>query len=115
MSDRAVWKMLHLLFSGKKKIMSEAELIEAGVICIPDTMEMLKDQDVVEGPDETYKLTKAARAILNQCALANRRWPSEEMRVDYPKAFVIMPFRELWSKGVYEQMIKPAVEAAGLE
>jgi hypothetical protein len=35
--------------------------------------------------------------------------------VDYPLAFVAMPFQADWSDDVYLRMIKPAVEGAGLE
>jgi len=37
------------------------------------------------------------------------------MRVDYPEAFVIMPFSEPWSDRLYSDMIEPAVKAAGLD
>ena len=46
--------------------------------------------------------------------IAHRRWPGSDIRVDYPQAFVIMPFSQPWSDPVYRQMIRPAVEAAGL-
>jgi len=37
------------------------------------------------------------------------------MWVDYPSAFVVMPFSETWSDIVYRDLIKPGVEDAGLQ
>jgi hypothetical protein len=49
--------------------------------------------------------------LLRTCVLANRVASKVDLRVDYPQAFVIMPFSETWSEAVYSRMIKPAVDA----
>ena len=117
MSDRKVWKMLHLLYRLKpgQNRLSDQALVDVGIDCGPDTVNPLLDSGAVSCDAGLYILTKPAHAILRSCIVANRRWQSDDMWVDYPSAFVIMPFSEIWSDTVYFQLIKPAVEAAGLE
>lgn len=118
MSDRSQWKMLHLLYVCGKPSLSLEQLENAGINCYHDTVSMLVDGGAVirEGDDlKTYSLSQSARAILSTCLVANRRLGSPDLWVDYPRAFVIMPFGESWSDCVYEQLMKPAIEGAGLE
>jgi hypothetical protein len=84
------------------------------VDCDPDTIQPLLQTGVVREESRQFSLSQAGGFILATCLVANRRWRGEDMRVDYPQAFVIMPFSEAWSDQVYNEMIKPAVEAAGL-
>lgn len=117
MSDRSIWKTLHLLYLyGKQQGLPRTLLEEAGIVCDPDTVDPLLDSGAVEEriPGRLF-LSRPAREILRTCIVANRRWSGRDMRVDYPQAFVIMPFSEQWSDQVYDQMIKPAVEEAKLE
>jgi hypothetical protein len=117
MSDRSQWKMLHLLYVFGNPTLTLKALEDAGVDCYPDTIQELIEGGAViqESGSHEYSLSKAARTILRTCLVANRRWDGDDLWVDYPRAFVIMPFSEPWSKDVYEQMLKPAIEEAGLE
>jgi len=116
MSSRAQWKMLHLLHRYGKGGLTPQALEDAGIHCHDDTMVRLYSEGaVVHARDGRLELSQASRHLLEVCVLANRVWPGEEMRVDYPQAFVVMPFRTRWSKDVYEKGIKPGIEAAGFE
>jgi hypothetical protein len=75
----------------------------------------LEDSGAVLRESELYVLSEPARKILGTCVVANRRWSSDDMWVDYPSAFVVMPFSERWSDAVYREMIEPAVRGAGLQ
>lgn len=114
MSLRAQWKMLHLLHRYGKNGLPEDDLAHAGIHCHDDTIEHLANLGVVKvNAAGRYELAEATRHLLDVCVVANRVWPGEELRVDYPEAFVVMPFRMRWSKDVYERAIMPGVEAAG--
>jgi hypothetical protein len=117
MSDRSMWKMLHLLYTLRpgQTGLDDRQLADAGVDCEPDTVHPLEESGVVVRDRGEYSLTAPARRILGACVVANRRWSGDDMWVDYPSAFVIMPFSEPWSDTVYKTMIEPAVTAAGLE
>jgi hypothetical protein len=117
MSDRSMWKMLHLLYTlrPRQRGLGESELADAGIDCAPDTMYPLETSGVVSRNAGVYSLTEAARRILGTCVVANRRWASVDMWADYPSAFVVMPFGKPWSDDVYKRLIEPAVVAAGLE
>lgn len=120
MSDRSMWKMLHLLYTlppGRDGL-DDRELLSVGVDCSPDTIVPLLDAGVVSregGWGGRYRLTNSAIKILGACVVANRRWSSDDLWVDHPSAFVVMPFSEQWSDRVYKEMIKPGVTAAGLD
>jgi hypothetical protein len=112
MSDRASWKMLHLLYTLKPGVpgLTAQQLAAAGVDCGPDTIQPLVDGSVVVDDKGIYSLGQAARMILQSCVVANRRWSGKDMLVDYPEVFVVMPFSESWSTVVIEKMIRPAIE-----
>jgi hypothetical protein len=115
MSDRASWKMLHLLYTLKPGVqgLTAKQLEVAGIDCGPDTIQPLVDGKAVALDSAgAYSLGQAARKILQCCIVANRRWSGRDMLVDRPEIFVVMPFRERWSALVFEKMIKPAVEGA---
>ena len=117
MSDRSQWKMLHLLYTippSAQKGLSTAELLEAGIDCYSDTMQPLIRSGVITVEQDRYALSDAAAAMLETFIVANRRWSGKDILIDYPKAFVIMPFHEPWSEKVYDQLIKPAIEGASL-
>jgi hypothetical protein len=116
MADRDMWKMLHLLHLYGKSGISREALVKAGIDCIPDTIDpLLESGAVVRLEEGHYRLSPAARTLLGVCVVANKARQGKDLRVDYPQAFVVMPFSEKWSKAVYNKMIKPAVRAAGLE
>ena len=116
MSDRSQWKMLHLLYVCGKPSLSLQELEGAGVYCYVDTVHELVDGGAVEvDPSGRYSLSRPARAILRTCLVANRRMGDPETWVDYPRAFVVMPFSEPWSDRVFREYIEPAVTDAGLQ
>ena len=113
MSQREMWKTLHLLHlygevepDGRPKL-SRKDLRAAGVDCQADTFAPLFNSGAIEGQAGDVYLSKAALKLLEVCVVANRRINAADMRVDYPQAFVIMPFSEVWSDDVYAQMIKP--------
>jgi len=116
MSDRSMWKMLHILYTLKPGLggLNDQELAGVGVDCDPDTFAPLKMSGLVSYMNGRYSLTEPARRILGTCVVANRRWSSDDMWVDYPSVFVVMPFREPWSDAVFSQMIKPGAADAHL-
>ena len=117
MSDRSMWKMLHLLYTltpGRPGL-SDQELRAAGIDCGSDTIYPLVHNGAVSREAGQYALTPPARQILGSCVVANRRWSSDDLWVDYPSAFVVMPFSEPWSDAVYRELIEPAVVDAGLK
>ncbi|MFY9607682.1 MAG: hypothetical protein WAU45_03600 [Blastocatellia bacterium] len=117
MSDRTMWKMLHLLYTLKpgQNGLSDQALLDVGIDCGPDTVNPLLEARAVAYDGRLYALTEPARKILGTCIVANRRWSSDDMWVDYPSAFVIMPFSQPWSETVYRDLIKPGVNGAGLK
>jgi hypothetical protein len=118
MSDRSQWKMLHLLYVFGKPSLTLQALQDASIYCYEDTIQELVDGGAVHkkaGPNESYYLSEPARTILSTCLVANRRWKTEELWVDYPLVFVIMPFSEAWSTKVFDQMIRPAILESDLE
>ncbi len=117
MSDRSMWKMLHLLYTLKpgQHGLRDQDLLDVGINCGPDTVNPLVEGKAVSYDAGLYALTEPARKILGSCIVANRRWSSDDMWVDYPSVFVIMPFSQPWSETVYRDLIKPGVDGAGLE
>ncbi|MDX1982353.1 MAG: hypothetical protein SFV51_18915 [Bryobacteraceae bacterium] len=118
---REMWKMLHLLHVHGPAL-SRTAIRRAGLTCDPDTIGPLVDCGAVETlpasvPYEKareYRLSKTGAGIIQNCLVANRREPGTDLRVDEPRAFVIMPFSQPWSLEVYVKMIEPAVREAGL-
>lgn len=118
MSSRSQWKMLHLLYTlppSAQEGLSYQELYEVGIDCGPDTFQPLLQAGAVVQQNDRFVLSHMASAMLTQFVVANRRWTGRDIWVDYPKVFVIMPFSQNWSDRVYEELIKPAVDGAGLE
>ncbi len=118
MSYRKMWKMLHLLYLYGKPGLGEGKLFQAGIDCGPDTVHPLVDAGVItvrDGVSREYILSTAGKKILEACLVAHKRSYGDDMRVDFPYVFVIMPFSENWSHDVYTEMIEPAVKGAGLE
>src|ERR1041385_8911654 len=100
MSDRSQWKMLHLLYTlppWAEPGLSHSELLNVGIDCQPDTINPLITAGAVRQYGDRYVLSETAISILTTCVVANRRWAGKDIWVDYPKAFVIMPFSESWS------------------
>jgi hypothetical protein len=94
--------------------LSLSELADAGIDCYPDTIIMLEATGLVHKQGPQFELAQQTAVIASNFVIAHRRWPGSDIRVDYPQAFVIMPFSQPWSDAVYRQVIQPAVEAAGL-
>jgi hypothetical protein len=115
MSEREMWKLVHLLYLYGKPAISRADLERAGLVCHNDTFVPLFRDGVVRDDGATYALSDQARALLQLTLLANRPRGSVDMRVDHPSAFVAMPFSKRWSKPVFEQLIEPALSDAGVE
>lgn len=117
MSDRSMWKMLHLLYTLRPGHpgLTNQQLDNAGIDCGPDTIYPLEAGGAVARDGATYSLTECARRILGTCIVANRRWSGDDMWVDYPSAFVIMPFGEPWSDAVFQNLMVPGIRDGGLE
>ena len=122
MSRDQEWKMVHLLYqyahrSGRsaRPVLTEDELRNAGVHCDVDTWQILKDASVVKRVGNAFELSKAARQLVSTFTLAKGPETDQDIRVDYPEAFVVMPFSQPWSNEVYENLFKPGIEDAGFE
>jgi hypothetical protein len=111
-----MWKMIHLLHLYGQPGLSKVVLLDAGIDCDPDTIQPLLVSGVIEErPTGQYVLSNATLKLLETCVLANKRTVGVDVRVDFPHAFVIMPFSETWSSEVYSRLIEPAMKSAGLE
>lgn len=115
MSERAVWKLIHLLNLYGRPSISEDKLNKAGAGFNPRTYLALEHSGIIKkDPQGEIELSSAAREILMECVVANQSTYGLNLRVDYPQVFVAMAFGEKWSGRVYENLIKPAIEAASL-
>lgn len=113
MSRRSLWKALHLLHTARPATINE--LFAAGIDCQPDTFDpLLKDLQLLECIGGRYQLTERGRKLLDIFLVAHRRLTGEDMRVDYPNAFVAIPYGGAWDD-LCTDVIKPAVKAAGLK
>lgn len=119
MSRHQEWKMIHLLYQyarrtgrGARRVLTEQELMNAGVHCDPDSRQILEDAGVVKRVGNAYELSKAARKIVSTFTLAKGPEKNIDIRVDYPEVFVVMPFSQPWSENVFANLFKPAIEAA---
>jgi hypothetical protein len=122
MSKHQEWKMVHLLYQyGKRtgrsarRVLTEDELRRAGVHCDPDSRQVLEDAGVVKRIGNEYELTKSARKLVSTFTLAQGPERKVDIRIDYPQAFVVMPFKQPWSSDAYSSLFKPGIEAAGFE
>jgi hypothetical protein len=109
--------MLHLLHTLKPGVpgLTAQQLAAAGIDCGADTINPLVDaKAVLINSMGLYSLSETASKVLQCCVVANRRWSGADMLVDCPEVFVVMPFGKDWSARVFQDMIKPAVEAANL-
>ncbi|HSS22054.1 MAG TPA: hypothetical protein VLL54_18440 [Pyrinomonadaceae bacterium] len=118
MSKHQEWKMVHLLYgnahrSGDRYVLTEQELVSAGVHCNLDTFQFLEDAGVVTRVGNEYELSKPARQMLNSFTVAQGPETRKDIRVDYPEVFVVMPFSEDWSDDVFTKMIEPGISDAG--
>lgn len=114
--------MIHLLYGharrtadGASSVLTEDELTAAGVHCDTDSRLDLEQAGVVRRVGNAYELSQAARKIVGTFTLAQGPEANRDIRVDYPEAFVVMPFREPWSKRVFEDFFRPAIEAAAFQ
>ena len=116
MSHRSIWKMIHVLHLYGKPGLSRDALLHAGIDCMPDTIQPLLNSGVIaEKGEGHYLLSNATLQLLETCVLSNRRAVGVDVRVDYPQAFVIMPFSEPWSDVVYSKIIEPALRSAKVD
>jgi len=81
MSDRSMWKMLHLLYTLRpgQNGLRDQDLLNVGIDCGPDTVNPLLEGKAVSYDGGLYALTEPARKILGACIVANRRWSSDDM------------------------------------
>ena len=118
MSEREMWKALHLLNNTKRRGLTTEELFSAGVDCYPDTLVELQTRGAlassVQGKSERWELTPGARAVLNACSVGMKYDHAAEVQVDRARMFCIMPFSEPWSHLVWKSCITAAAREAGL-
>jgi hypothetical protein len=121
MSEHQEWKMMHLLYrcshtsrDGKRKVLTEAELKSAGVHCENDTWIALEKAGLVDWSGDEWELTAPGLECLNHFTVAKSPVSGIDIRVDYPEAFVIMPFSEKWSDNVYDNLFVKGIKGAGL-
>lgn len=122
MSQHQEWKMVHLLYryarrtsNGNRRVLTEAELENAGIHCDPDSRQILEDAGVVTRIGDEFELTEPARKLVSTFTLAKGLRDSVDIRVDYPEVFVVMPFGETWSDDVFTKMFQPGAENANFE
>lgn len=116
MSHRDQWKMIHALNTSKKGELHETELLDMGVDCYPDTIQLLNMEGIVERDNNgMFRLNPFVFKMLNKFLVAKGPAGMKEIYVDVPSCFVVMPFSEAWSKLVYDEIIQPAVEDAGIQ
>jgi hypothetical protein len=63
---------------------------------------------------DSYRLSNAAAGVLQHCLVGYRHSIRGDLRIGDASAFVVMPFSEPWSTEVFEKIIRPACEDAGL-
>ena len=122
MSKHQEWKMVHLLYrygyragNDDPPALTMAELTHAGVHCDSDTWVPLERAGVIERDGDRYSLAAPVVEVVRRFTLAKTPRDDVDLRVDYPEAFVAMPFNELWSDDVYAKMLKPGIEDANLD
>ena len=115
MSTHDAWKALHLLYVSQKarKGLDWQQLSGAGITCYADTFAELEEKGLISEVNNTYVVSPAARYLLREFVVAQRQC-SGDLWVDYPEAFVAMPYREDWSTRVYLELIEPAAKGADL-
>jgi hypothetical protein len=120
MSKHQEWKMIHLLYlngrrtgTGDRRVLTERELTSAGVHCDADSRQPLEDAGVVTRVGDEFELARPAREIVRRFTLAKGPEASVDIRVDYPEAFVVMPFGQPWSDDVFENFFTPGIRGAG--
>jgi hypothetical protein len=103
MSKHQELKMIHLLYLyarrtplGDRRVLTEQELIMAGVHCDGDSRLPLELAGVVTRIGDQFELSPAATKIVSTFTLAEGPQIREDIRMDYPEVFVVMPFGEPW-------------------
>lgn len=112
--DREKWKALHLLMQYGQPTLSREQLKTAGVGCTQRVIDELLEEKIIEqDPDASafFRLHRMVSKIMGKFVLIEP--PSGlKLEVDYPEAFIVMPYTSHWSTSTYETIIKPAVEDA---
>lgn len=116
MGFREEWKMIHLLNTSKKGILTASELKEMGIDCRGDTiMPLVYSKVVKHHKNDTFVLNPVANFMLNQFIVCNGDREKTYLHVDLPSCFVIMPFSEPWSDDVYKNLIEPSLIEVNLK
>ena len=120
MSKHQEWKMIHLLYryarrtgAGDRRVLTQQELERAGVHCDPDSIQPLEDARIVTRIGNEFELSKPAREILRRFTVAKGPEAGVDIRIDYPEAFVVMPFSQPWSDEAFTKLYQPGIQAAG--
>ena len=114
---RRKWKMLHLLYLyGKAGVgIHHNRLWDAGVDCDADAIDpTVQSEMTTTSGGGIFKLTKATTSMMELFTLGYKAGKAGDFRVDYPSAFVIMPYREPWET-IWNKAVKPALVSSELE
>ena len=84
----------------------------AGVHCDVDSRLPLEKEGVVIRKGNEYELSPQAVKIVSTFTLAEGPQNREDIRVDFPEAFVVMAFNEPWSDDVFAKMFQPGIVGA---
>ena len=108
-----LYRCSHTSSDGTRKVLTEAELRSAGVHCENDTWVVLRNAGLVNWLGGEWQITESALACLRHFTVAKAPDSGVDIRVDYPEAFVIMPFGESWSNNVYDNLFVEGTKGAG--
>ena len=108
-------KLLNLLFLYGRPGLGHEDLDRAGAGCHNRAVIWLENNGAII-PDRDsggYRLGETAAGLMQTFTLVRRLSHATSLRIDYPEAFVAMPYAETY-KRVYDDLIEPGVKDAGL-
>jgi hypothetical protein len=110
-----VWKLLNLLYLYGRPGLRQEDLDRAGAGCHNRAIMYLEHIGAIVRDDNSdqYRLGKTASGLMQMFTLVRSLSPATNLRIDYPEAFVAMPYAEAY-KRVYDDLIEPSVREAGL-
>jgi hypothetical protein len=108
-------KLLNLLFLYGRPGLTQEDLDRAGAGCQNRAVVGLEARGAIfRDPDSgQYRLGEAAAGLMQTFTLVPALSRATHLRIDYPEAFVAMPYAESY-KRVYDDLIEPGVRDAGL-
>ena len=109
------WKLLTLLFLYGRPGLRLEDLDRAGAGCHNRAVDLVEHMGAIIRDHDSgqYRLGKTALGLMQTFTLVRRLSHATNLRIDYPEAFVAMPYAEAY-KRVYDDLIEPGVRQAGL-